>query len=115
MRAHGWWLGLGLCLALAAPAAAQRALPWGSSPGKIQYQVVNTKKAANIPFNSNLPIALPYLAPTEHTHLSLSSFLPTQAGRLTARPTHGGSAFPTPAQMPNQNFLSNFQFRRGGP
>jgi hypothetical protein len=115
MRAHGWLLGLGLGLALAAPAAAQRAVTWGSPVTKIQNRVVNMPKAGTTAYNSNVPIALPYVTSPEHTKLSLSSFLPTSVGHMTAKPTHGGSIFPTPSQMPNQNFLSNFQFRSGSP
>jgi hypothetical protein len=114
MRAHGWLLGLGLGLALAAPAAAQRSVPWGSSVTKLQYHVA-TPKAGTTNYNSNVPIALPYVAAQEHTKLSLSSFLPTSVGKMAARPTHGGSIFPTPSQMPNSSFLDNFQFRRGSP
>jgi len=113
MRAHGWLLGLGLCLALAAPAAAQRAYTWGGPATKIQNRVVNMPKAGTTPYNSNVPIALPYVTSQEHNKLSLSSFLPTSVGHMTARPVHGGSIFPTPNQMPNQNFLSNFGFRNG--
>jgi hypothetical protein len=113
MRAHGWLLGLGVALALAAPASAQRAMTWGSPVTKIQNRVVNTSKAATVGYNSNVPIATPYVTSPEHTKLSLSSFLPTSAGRMTARPTHGGSIFPTPSQMPNRSFLDNFQFRNG--
>ena len=113
MRAHGWLLGLGLGLALAAPASAQRAYTWGTPVTKIQNRVVNTAKAASIGYNSNIPIAAPYVTSPQHTKLSLSSFLPTGVGRISAKPTPGGSLFPTPNQMPNRNYLAPFQFRNG--
>jgi hypothetical protein len=113
MRAHGWLLGLGLGLALAAPASAQRALTWGSPITQIQNRVVNTAKAANTGYNSNIPIAAPYVTAPQHTKLSLSSFLPTGVGHMTAKPTHGSSIFPTQSQLPNRNYLAPFQWRNG--
>jgi hypothetical protein len=115
MRAKGWLLGLGLALALAAPASAQRAMTWGNPITAIQNRVVNTKKAFFLAGNSNIPIAQPYVTPPQHTKLSLSSYLPTSVGKITAKPTHGSSTFPTPAQMPNLQSLSPFQVRSGGP
>ncbi len=113
MRAHGWLLGLGLCLALAAPASAQRVYTWGGSAPRIQNRVVNTSRAAGLGLQSNIPIAAPYVTTPAHTKLSLSSFLPTSAGRMTAKPTLGGSIFPTPNQMPGRSYLNPFQFRNG--
>ena len=116
MRAKRWWLALGLGLALAAPAAAQRTMTWGNPVTAIQNRVVNTRKAFTLTSNSNVPIALPYVTSPEHTKLSLSSFLPTSVGHITAKPTHGSSQFPTPSQMPSlQTLTKPFQIRTGGP
>ena len=108
---NGWLLGLGVALALAAPASAQRAVTWGNPVTTIQNRVVNTKKAFLLPTNSNIPIAQPYVLAPQHTSLSLSSFLPTQAGKFSAKPTHGSTAYPTAGQMPNLGTLSAFGLR----
>ena len=124
MRAKKWLLALGLGLALTAPASAQqaltspvaasRALTFGNPITIIQNRVVNTRRALSLPANSNIPIAAPYVTSPQHTKLSLSSFLPTGVGQITARPTHGFSIFPTRAQMPNLEMLQKpFQIRTG--
>jgi hypothetical protein len=116
MRAKRWLLAAGLGLALAAPAPAQPAMTWGNPVTAIQSRVVNTKKALFIGSNSNIPIAAPYVLQPQATRLSLTSFLPTSVGRITAKPTHGVTTYPTHGQMPTfKSLIQPFQIRTGSP
>jgi hypothetical protein len=96
-----WSLAVGLWLAGAA--SAQSPL-WGGSMGQFQNQIVDTR-------DYSLPIAQPMY--TQSGWSKLASMFPLSIGSIPFKPSAGGtSIFPTPAQMPNADYLKSFGFYR---
>jgi hypothetical protein len=115
MRTKRWLAAVGLGLALAAPASAQRIMNWGSPLTATQSRVIDTRKAFLLGNDSNVPIAAPYVMQPQAYRQSLTSFLPTTS-RISAKPVHGTSTFPTHGQMPTfKSLIKPFQIRTGSP
>ncbi len=108
MRAyHCLVAGLVAAAAVAAPASAQSPTQnkgsWNfSNVRNMTFQPIDTR-------NANSPISQPQ-------NLSISSSLINYFHKFSvksSKPVVGQTNFPTPSQLPNQNYLSSFQLRSG--
>lgn len=105
MRISFWVLALGIGLAFAMPAQAQRRSGFGGvDPTQIVNQPINTTNAA----------ASISTTSTASTGFSLTKYFPSFS-LSGSKPTVGQSNFPTFGQMPGRDYLKAFGWNNFQP